>query len=486
MIETDEQLDVELQHEQSLISCIMRAPNRSVPAMATTLPVEAFHRPAHRHLYEAVVMVAADGHVDDNGIVDLVAVADRLRDKGCLAECGGNQYIGEIALMQCSAANFGYYAGKVKEHWALRRAADAAAQIQAALAGGEPVLERLAEVRKLAAELSHVGNGELSASTKTFRDFELKVVDWLWHEVLPAAMFVMLVSEEGVGKSTLAAWIVAMVTKGGAWPNGGRVEPGRVIWLSTEESPEYVLAPRFVANGADLGRIIPGPDNFLTQDIGRLDAICAAHPDLRLIVMDPITSFVAGNENSNIDVRDALEPLVKLAERRGVCVLGLSHLNKKVDLKMINRTLGSRAWSAVPRMIWTVMRPADGLGDDNERLLLNIKNNLGPRPEGLKFRIESSLEYPSVGVVHFTGERTRQAADHQPEKGGRQGWLMADCEKWLIEYLTERGTVDSTQIIDDAENAGFKARMVYEAKKRAGVKARRSGFGGKGGWVWYI
>ena len=63
---------------------------------------------------------------------------------------------------------------------------------------------------------------------------------------------------------------------------------------------------------------------------------------------------------------------------------------------------------------------------------------------------------------------------------------MADCEKWLIEYLTERGTVDSKQIIDDAENAGFKARMVYEAKKRAGVKARRIVFCGKGGWVWYI
>lgn len=485
MIETDEQLDVELQHEQSLISCIMRDPVALGPKLAS-FPQKAFHSRAHNILFNAIIDVAMDGSFWESGGVDLDAVADRLRDRGELQDVGGKVYLAELLDSECSAVNFDYYASRVKEHWALRRAAEATAQIQAALAGGEPVLERLAEVRKLAEELVHVGNGELSATAKTFRDFELKVVEWLWHEVLPAAMFVMLVSEEGVGKSTLAAWIAAMVTRGGQWPNGGTVEPGRVIWLSTEESPEYVLAPRFVANGADLGRIIPGPDHFLTQDIGRLDAVCAAHPDLRLIVMDPITSFVAGNENSNIDVRDALEPLVKLAERRGVCVLGLSHLNKKVDLKMINRTLGSRAWSAVPRMIWTVTRPPEETGDDTERFLLNIKSNLGPRPEGLKFKIESSLEYPSVGVVRFTGERTRQAADISPDKGGRQGWLMADCEKWLIEYLTERGTVDSTQIIDDAENAGFKARMVYEAKKRAGVKARRSGFGGKGGWVWYI
>ena len=485
MIETNEQLDVELQHEQSLISCIMRDPVALGPKLAS-FPQKAFHSRAHNILFNAIIDVAMDGIFWESGGVDLDAVADRLRDRGELQDVGGKVYLAELLDSECSAVNFDYYAARVKEHWALRRAAEAAAQIRAAIDGSEPITERLAIVRRHAEELSHVGNGELSGTTKTFADFEAKIISWLWHEVLPAGMFVMLVSEEGVGKSTLAAWIAAMVTNGGQWPNGGRAHIGRVIWLSTEESPEYVLAPRFIASGADLGRIIPGPDNFLTQDIGRLDAVCAAHPDVRLVVMDPITSYVAGNENSNIDVRDALEPLVKLAERRGVCVLGLSHLNKKVDLKMINRTLGSRAWSAVPRMIWTVMRPADGLGDDNERLLLNIKSNLGPRPDGLKFRIESSAEYPSVGVVRFTGERTRQAVDHQPEKGGRQGWLMADCEKWLIEYLTERGTVDSTQIIDDAENAGFKARMVYEAKKRAGVKARRSGFGGKGGWVWYI
>lgn len=390
----------------------------------------------------------------------------------------------DIALLGKGPASFNFYADRVTEHWLLRRASGAVASIRSVLDGHGPIAERLAEVRTLAAELCHLGNGELSgATTKTFGDFEPKTVSWLWPEVLPAGMFVTLVSEEGVGKSTLAGWLAAKITRGGHWPNDGQVDPGRVIWLSSEESPDYILAPRFIANGADLKKIIPGPEDFDTKDVYKLDSICAAHPDVKLIVMDPVTNYITGNENSNIDVREALDPLVKLAECRGVCVLGLSHLDKKVDLKMINRTLGSRAWSAVPRMIWTVARPADETADDNDRLLLNIKSNLGPKPDGLKFTIESSADYPSVGIVQFTGERTRQAPDDEPTG---QGWLMEDCVKWLTDYLTEHGTTGSKQIFDDAETAGFKERMVKEAKKRANVKARRSGFGGEGGWVWYL
>lgn len=328
------------------------------------------------------------------------------------------------------------------------------------------------EFRQTTAEGSKTGT--ISAA-----DYSPKQVPWLWPEILPQGMLTMLVSEEGVGKSTLAAWIASTITTGGQWPNDGKAEQGRVIWLSAEESPEYVLVPRFIVNKAELGRIL------LPESVGQLDELCSMYPDVRLIVLDPITSYIAGNENSNVEVRAGLKPLVELAEKHNVAILGLSHLSKKVDLKLINRTLGSRAWSAVPRMTWTVVRPTDEMTDDNERLLVNVKNNLGPKPQGLKYTIEADEKFPDVGVVQWSNDRV----NYDPDAKGEQdrNFLIDDCVTWIGEYLKEHGACSSKQLIADGEIAGFKQRMIWEAKKRAGVQAhRRGGFAGSGEWIWSL
>ncbi|MBE0535707.1 MAG: AAA family ATPase [Phycisphaerae bacterium] len=479
--QTGDQLATELQHEQSYLSCLMQDARLAAVGVGKRVPPEAFHRPEHRLLYEAIVDVASDNLIYPNGLVDLTVVADRLRDKGNLSGIGV-RYMVDLADQQGLAANHDYYAERVREHWALRRAMAAQAAIAAALTGVGPIPERLAEAREHAARFA-AASDDIAPAAATFGDFEPRTISWLWPEVLPAGMFVTMVSEEGVGKSTLAGWIAATITKGGQWPNAGSVEAGQVIWFSAEESAEYVLLPRFIANGGVPGSILQGPRPFdAVDDIRTLDAMCAAYPDVRLIVFDPITSYIGGNENSNVDVRRALEPLVRLAERRSICVLGLSHLNKKVDLRMINRTLGSRAWSAVPRMVWTVTASEEA-ADPGERLLLNIKSNIGPKPEGLKFAITAARDFPSVGAVNFSGERTRQSVDPEETNSAR---LIDECMQWLKDYLEENGTVPSNDIFEAAEAAGFREKMVYTAKKRANIKARRGGFGGTGGWVWYV
>jgi hypothetical protein len=88
----------------------------------------------------------------------------------------------------------------------------------------------------------------------------------------------------------------------------------------------------------------------------------------------------------------------------------------------------------------------------------------------------------AVWWVRFTGERTHQGVDD--EQGG--GRLIDECRTWLSDFLHDKGTTASNEIIDAAGEAGFKRNMVHEAKKRLKVRARRSGFGGEGGWVWYL
>ena len=48
-----------------------------------------------------------------------------------------------------------------------------------------------------------------------------------------------------------------------------------------------------------------------------------------LIVIDPLTSIMPGiDRNAEGDTRDALTPLVKLAERCNVAIIGIAHVGK--------------------------------------------------------------------------------------------------------------------------------------------------------------
>lgn len=326
-------------------------------------------------------------------------------------------------------------------------------------------------------EYKEVRPNTSTTDTPTVDDCNPKDIIWMWPEVLPKGQLVMLSAEEGVGKSTLVAWIASNITQGGAWPNGGQAEAGKVIWYSAEESPDYVLAPRFIANAARGSQIL------LPKDITQLPSLCEAHPDVRLVVLDPITSYIKGNENSNSEVRASLEPLAEVAIKHGVTILGLSHFNKKVDLGMINRTIGSRAWSAVPRMTWAVTRPKDGA--DDERLLSCVKNNLGPKPKGLMFAISGHEKFKSVGVVSWRSGRFDVDLDAKDSDEG-SGRLIDECAEWLKEYLWEHGPTSSNDVITEGEKKGYKRKMLFSAKQIADVKVRRTGFGNNGGWTWSV
>jgi RecA-family ATPase len=74
--------------------------------------------------------------------------------------------------------------------------------------------------------------------------------------------------DPNVGKSYLAMYIAAQVTVGGSMPGGKRLKPGRVLYLSTEDEPEYTIRPRIEAMGGDVSRvrILTGKNFPLDED----------------------------------------------------------------------------------------------------------------------------------------------------------------------------------------------------------------------------
>ena len=67
-------------------------------------------------------------------------------------------------------------------------------------------------------------------------DVKPERVAWLWPGRIPVGKLVTLDGDLGLGKSTLALSIAAVVTTGSVWPDGSVCEyPGAVLLMSAED-----------------------------------------------------------------------------------------------------------------------------------------------------------------------------------------------------------------------------------------------------------
>ena len=98
-----------------------------------------------------------------------------------------------------------------------------------------------------------------------------------------------------------------------------------------------------------------------------LDRFLAAHPGwFSLLVCDPVGAFLAGKDShKDAEVRELLAPLKDVAERHGIAVLLIAHLNKAQGLDAIYRVVGSIAFTAAVRALH-ILAPDP---DDEGRLL---------------------------------------------------------------------------------------------------------------------
>jgi hypothetical protein len=250
-------------------------------------------------------------------------------------------------------------------------------------------------------------------------------VDWLWPGRIPIGTLSLLIGDTGVGKTLLTLDVSARVSRGATWPDREKAEGGRgraegscstdlppsalplppssVVLLSAEDSLTDTVRPRLEALGADCSRIYsfavqadsaPDIDDDgstprigLRRDLKRLRSLLDSLPDCRLVVVDPITAYLAGSENSSTEVRRFLRPLAALARECRVAVIAVGHLRKKEGTALY-RANGSLALVNSVRTVWLVTH--DPVKSER-RLLVPVKSNLGATAPDLSFTIESAF-----------------------------------------------------------------------------------------------
>lgn len=322
---------------------------------------------------------------------------------------------------------------------------------------------------------------------------------WLFDEQgrIPAGALTLAAGREGTGKSSFGVWLTAKITTG-TLPGSFYGTPRRVLYVAIEDSWKHTLVPRLMAAGADLsmvGRVevtSTGDDELtlsLPEDLAGLERATLEH-HAALIVLDPLLSMIGEHIDThrNREVREALDPLARLADRTGTVLLGIAHFNKSNGTDAASLVSGSGAFKDVPRAVFGFAR------DDDGRVMTQVKNSLGRDDlASLAYDI-TSAEVPvrdgltEVGAFTFTGESERTVRDILREARGDDDERSErdEAADWLSRWLTDQGgeAIASDAIKAGTRDAGIAKRTLQRARSRAKVSAVKEGFGGP--WIWRL
>ncbi len=337
--------------------------------------------------------------------------------------------------------------------------------------------------------------------TEKMEDVKMEKLEWLWPDIIPEGMMTQIDGNPGVGKSFLSMYIAAHVSQGRDWSPGVPCKQGTVLLIGAEDTAGIILKPRLLAAGADMSKVRrlkalrmifnEGASEQETvfevkKGIFALNQLKEECPDLSLIIIDPITSYMGNiDSHDNAQVRSVLDRLAAWCSESGVAIIAINHLNKNTGARAIYRTMGSMGFSAVCRMTWHILKD---LEDIDRRLLLPGKQNVCPEQGGRAFSFKGikvtsdGIEVDSA-VIDFESGTVQETADEKLEQViSNLSSTRKKVGDWLKDLL-EGGPMLASDIWESAKDEGFAEKTVKRVKKELQIKSRKPK---GGGWEWSL
>ena len=242
-------------------------------------------------------------------------------------------------------------------------------------------------------------------------DLKARPVHYLVPGRIARGKVTLIAGRGGSGKSILMRNLTAAITTG-TCAFGLQYEappPGKVLLIAAEDGVEDTVLPHLLCEGADLSRVevldgIKAADSTSTftlrpAHIEMLRVRVKQAPDIKAIVIDPITSYVGRadvDDHKAAELRLVLDPLNALAEETGIAIIILAHLNKGTG-EAVDRIAGSAAYRDAVRAAYLVAPDPE---DDACRLLMPIKENLpGFNRSAIPFRLVELTESEVAAVM---------------------------------------------------------------------------------------
>lgn len=324
-------------------------------------------------------------------------------------------------------------------------------------------------------------------------------IDWLWGGWLAAGKLHILAGSPGTGKTSLAIEMASVITTGSTWPDGTVAEHGDVLIWSGEDGVRDSLLPRLLACKANTHRVhfvgdVADPDGDRAfdpaTDVAALVDSVSKLTNLRLLIIDPIVSAIAGDSHKNAEVRRGLQPVVDLAAKLRCAVLGISHFSKGTQGRdPSDRVTGSLAFGALARLVMCTAKPTE---EGDKRRLVRAKSNIGPDGGGFEYELKQRdlPGHPGVSGQHITwGESitgTARELLHEIEKdpeSNADDSMLGEAKAFLVDLLAA-GPVPSKTVRKEATANCLAWKTIRNAKDALGVKAVKNGM--DAGWSWRL
>jgi replicative DNA helicase len=363
-----------IEAEESLLGAMLLSKDAIATAVETVAAGD-FYKPAHAHLFEAIVTLYGAGEP-----VDPLTVAEALRRHDLLDGLGGKQAILRIQAATPAASNAGFYARIVADHALLRRLVAAGSEIaELGYTLPDDVTETLDRAESLVFEiangrqttslrgihatlqdsLAHLEalfehDGQTTGIPTGYRDLDELLLGW------QPANLIVVAARPGQGKTAFAL---------GSAVHAALHEQRPVVFFSLEmgylELTQRILAAEAGVNSRLLrtGRIPESDWTRISHAVGRLAeaplfiddnphltvmdmrAKCrrlkAQHGDLGLVVVDylQLMSSPRKGENRQVEVAELSRGLKVLARDLDVPVLALSQLNRSLEYRADKRPM---------------------------------------------------------------------------------------------------------------------------------------------------
>ena len=321
-------------------------------------------------------------------------------------------------------------------------------------------------------------------------DVEPEPVHWLWDGYVARGKVNLFAGDPGLGKSWATLDLAARVTVGGETPDRQHImEQGSVVLLTAEDGLADTVRPRIDAQGGDAQMVhvlegiidADGHDRLpsLVEDIDSIEQVVNAN-SAHLVIIDPLNAYTGRADSHNdAQIRRALTPLAKMAERTGAAVLVVMHLNQATLQPALYRVQGSIGYVGAARSVLLVVRDKT---DPALRVIVPIKSNLSAAMPAVAFTITEEPALAWQGVVEV--DVAELLATALPEEQGAR-----EAARRLLQEILSDGGVPQQDVLKEARECGISDATLRRAMKDMNVQSARIGKAGRQGgghWVWNL
>jgi KaiC/GvpD/RAD55 family RecA-like ATPase len=359
------------------------------------------------------------------------------------------------------------------------------------------------DVMKQAREIGRAKKNGRRAVLTNADDTKTERPHWLCEPFFPSGVISLVAGEAGVGKSTLVIGQMSNATVGNT-KGDYEGKPITVIFTAPEDSDSMQKA-RLLAAGADVKKIefLKMQDVYegegldvslsLPEDIDKIEEVIK-EKKAQALVIDPITSVINGDTNNRDDVRAALDPLAKLAQRLNISVIGVLHFNKGAG-RAGEKLSGSHSFRDICRSLLVVAKD-----DKTGQHILTINKSSYSQEADKSWEYELSsvaieaddgqeMTVPKVTNLKPTDVSVNDIINRNQNIGGGAPTAAKERESFIVGVLEDNeGWMRVAEVKQlGKDEAGYSDReltkAVFNSEK---ISSKKIGAGKESYSVWYL